>query len=316
MDLRNKGLTELTDLNAMEVSLVDAGANLKKRFPVTKSKLRSANMPNDEILKAVLDTPVDEEESLVEYFEKAKMSAEAQKAAKGALRILAAYKDQLPEDALQKLADAAGYPAPKQKAKKEEDEHGYPYPKKKEKAIASPDEEDEMKKVKKNLSPELEEIFKAQETQLAAMKAANEEITKALNVEKDKRETAEWIDKATKELSHFPGKSSKELGIMLKALNDSSPDRAQEQFLLLKSASDAMKTSAIFKESGIGGGTADSQNGSAWEKIEKMASGLVEKSADKTFTVQKAIDLVIQRNPALYEEYLNEHPAQSGRSGN
>jgi len=309
-DLKKKGLTELTDLNAFEVSLVDAGANKKKRFPVFKQEEFSM----DEILKAVLETEIDEEGKLNDWFEKAKLSAEGQNAVKGALRLLSGYKDQIPGDVLSKLSELVGFPASEKKTKKSnEKEDEIPISEKK-KAECKPEEE-EMRKVKKELSPELEEIFKAQEIQLAAMKSANEEITKALKVEKDKRETAEWIDKASRELSHFPGKSAKDLGVMLKALNDSSPERAQEQFALLKSASDAMKTSSIFKEAGIGG-AADSQNGSAWEKIEKMASGLVEKSADKSFTVAKAIDLVIQRNPALYQEYLNEHPRQTGSAGN
>jgi hypothetical protein len=44
-----------------------------------------------------------------------------------------------------------------------------------------------------------------------------------------------------------------------------------------------------------------------------MADGLVQKSTDAKFTPEKAVTLVMERNPALYRQYLNEHPEQLGR---
>ena len=76
----------------------------------------------------------------------------------------------------------------------------------------------------------------------------------------------------------------------------------------MKSASDALKTSTVFKESGAK--HASSGELSTMQKVEKMANGLVEKSSDASFTKEKAISLVLQRNPHLYKEYLAEHPKQ------
>jgi hypothetical protein len=298
--MADKGLTTLLDLNAKEVSLVDAGANLKKRFPVFKKK---ESVMNEEILKAVLQTEVDEEARLEGWFSKAKLSDKGKDALKGALRLLSGYKDELPADTMDKLAELAGYPAPKEEKTK--------------KGCGESDEEDlppkeEKTKMKKALDdPEFAAVFKAQQDELAALKSVNENVTKALKVEKDKRELNEWTQKAREELSHFPGKSSEELGVMLKALSDQNLESAKAQFDLLKAASEAMKTSSILKEAGqFNGG--DSKPTSAWVGIEAIAKDLVLKSADRSFTREKAIELTLQRDPELYNRYLSENPAQSG----
>lgn len=295
-----KDLTALVNLKAMEVSLVDAGANLKKRFPVFKQKESSMN---EEILKMVLQTEVDEEARLEDWISKAKLSDKGKEAIKGALRLLSGYKDELPGDALEKLAEAAGYSTPKAKEQTKkgcgdgEDE--------------SPLPEEGKQTMKKALDdPEFAAVFKAQQDELTALKSVNENVTKALKVEKDKRELNEWTQKAREDLSHFPGKSSEELGVMLKALSDQNPESAKAQFELLKQASEAMKTSAILKEAGQFGG--DSKPTSAWVEVELIAKELVQKSTDRDFTKEKAIDLVLQRDPDLYNRYLKENPAQCG----
>ena len=294
-------INELTDLKALEVSLVDKGANKKKRFPITKEQ----DMELDkEILEAVLKTEVDEEADLFEYLEKAKLSPKGQNAVKAVLRMLNAYKDELPSDVLNKLADVAGYPAPKEAKKQKEKEDEYPAPKKKAK---KPEEEEEMKEkeVKKELTPEAEEILKAQKTELDDLKKRNEEVTKALKEETDKRELDDWIRKAETDLAFYPGKNAQELGESLKKMADLDPEIAKTQFEAMKAASDALKESNVLKEAGDFG---KSTEGSAWSKIQKMAEGLVEKSADAAFTKEKAVALVCERQPELYTQYLLENP--------
>lgn len=230
-------ITELTELKALEVSLVDAGANKKKRFPIFKQELDM-----DEILKAVLETEVDEEAKLGEWLEKAKLSDKGKAAVTSVLRMLSAYKDELPKDVLDALAATVGYD--KAKAKKEE-------PKKEE------DEEmtEEKKEVKKEeMDPEVAAVMKAQATEMEALKAQNEQITKALRAETDARKLMEWTAKAEQELSHYPGKSAKELGLMLKTAEDKDPEFAKQQFEVLKSASVAFAASPILKEAGRTGG--------------------------------------------------------------
>lgn len=289
-------INELTDLRALEVSLVDKGANEKKRFPITKQE---QDMELDkEILEAVLKTEVDEEADLFEYLEKAKLSPKGVNAVKAALRLLNAYKDEMPSDVLAKLADVAGYSAPKEAKKQKEST-----PKKK---MEPEEEEMKEKEVKKELTPEAEEILKAQKTELEDLKKRNEEVTKALQVEKDKRELDDWVRKAEADLAFYPGKNAQELGESLKKMADFDPEVAKTQFEAMKAASDALKESNVLKEAGEFG---KSTEGSAWSKIQKMAEGLVEKSADAAFTKEKAVALVCERQPELYTQYLLENPA-------
>jgi len=252
----------------------------------------------NEILEAVLKTEVDEESQLSEWIAKAKVSEKGIAALKSALRILSAYKDELPKDALDKLAAAAGYPAPlKAKGKKEDEEGGMDKKVKKEEAVSS------------EISPETQAIFKAQEVEINALKERNAEIQKALHEEKTRRELETWIAKAKEELAYYPGKSSQELGEQLQKMHAVDPALAANQFEMMKLASNALKESAILKERGSMG--SGSLTGSAWEQITKLADGLIEKSADLKITKEKAVAKVLELRPDLYQSYLEEHPRQA-----
>jgi hypothetical protein len=296
--------SELLDLQASEVSLVDRGANKKKRFPVFKEEQM------DEILKAVIETPVDEEDTLTEYFEKAKVSDKGQNALKAALRMLSAYKDELPKDVLDKLAAAAGYPSPTSKAKKEnEDEYPYPEPKAKAKVKKEDDKMDEEKKVE--VKKVEDEIRKAYDDKIAALTEANVKIEKALNEERNRRELGEWVEKAKSELSYFPGKSAEEIGKSLKALNDFNPEMAKADFEEKKRISKMVAESELLKEAGANyGGGSDS----SWAKIEKLSDELVQKSSDLSMSRSKAINQVLASpiGQTLYKKYLDENPRQVG----
>lgn len=269
----------------------------------------------EEILKAVLETEVDEEADLEDWIKKQKLSDKGVKAVKAALRMLSAYKDELPKDVLSKLASVAGYPAPKKAKEKEEEEDKYPSPKKKAKAKEEEEEDDKMKKVKKGLDvpKEVQEHFdtviKAQNDRFDALKEQNEKVEKALKAEKDERELQDWITKAENDLSHLPGKTSEELAKDLKKMSDFDPEMAKKQFEQMKSASETIAKSEMFQELG---GSGQGVGGSAWDKIVKAAQGLVEKSGAELSEAQ-AIDRVLTTSTGqeLYSEYLKEHPAQT-----
>lgn len=297
------GLTKLQRLRAAELSIVDWGANKKRRFPITKAEGKM-----DEILKAVLDVEHADEAQLVEVLEKAKANKKASTAAKAALRILGAFKEEMPEDVMSKLAAMLG-------VKKTED--GYILPKacktddvKKfladlpedvRKALEpDPDAGDgEEEDVMKGLTPEAQEIFKAQDDKIAALEAT-------LKKERDDRELAEWTEKAEKHLSHFPGKNSEELGTMLKSLHDVDPKLAESQFESMKAASDGLKTSGVLKSVGHG---ADGEDLTAEQELVKKAEGIVEKS-EKPLTKEQAFRKACELNPDLYEKYLTQNPRQ------
>ena len=318
----DKQLTSLEDPQWSELSLVKRGANKKKRFPITKGEETMVTL--EEILKAVLEGEIESEEKLEEIFKAAKVSDKGVAAAKGALRLLEAFKDELPAGIMAKLAKVAGM-----KAEDEEDEKpGFMFPDKAKKAEvdewleAMPeelrkqftpieDEPEDQDMDTKNLPEEVQAILKAREDELEELKKTNEQIAKDLSDAKDERELASWMAKAEKECSHFPGKSVEEMAKMLKSLNDVNPGMAQAQFESMKAASDALKTSTLLKESGAGGGSVG--GGDAWSQIEKLAEGLVEKSDDLDLTKEKAVNRVLEsdRGQALYKQYLEENPQQA-----
>jgi hypothetical protein len=105
---------ELRDLEIAEVSLVRRGAN-RKKFLILKAL--GGDPMNDDVLSRVLDADLDpEDEERINGVLKAQgLSDKAANAVKAALRILNAFKDELPHDVLNILAGLASYgyqPAP------------------------------------------------------------------------------------------------------------------------------------------------------------------------------------------------------------
>lgn len=301
-------LEMLTHSQTGEISLVKRGANKKKRFPMFKSQEERMDTES-EILKAVLETEVEEEAKIPELFEK-KLSAKAEGAVKMALRALSSYKDELPTDVIDKLAAAAGYPAPKEK------EYPVPDDEEKKKAMGNEEEEDKMKKktpVKKTeLDPLVEEMLKSRDDEIKSVKEENAEIRKSLKEEQDKRKLDEWTAKAREELSHYPGKSAEEMGEMLKALEDANPGLAKSQFAQMKQASDMLKESAMLKSAGAT--ILGTSEASAMGQVEKLAKDLMLKSESIGMTKEKAVREVLNRRPDLYDVYLEENPKQTGQA--
>lgn len=302
-----KQKSEITELDTQEVSIVDKGANLKKRFPLWKSE-GVEKMELDEILQAVLSTPAENEDKFDARIAKAKLDEAAVNAAKGALRLLSGHKDKLPPDILRLLGEIAGYPMDEEKNTKQmdEDEESCPAPKKADKTAKAKKTE----AVEEGVTKEADD---AMTDALETLRKQNEEIEKQLKAERDLRLEAEWTKKAETELAHFPGKTSVELGKILKTLNDVDPKLAEEQFTAMKSASDMIKSSAILKSTGIvDHGVSDSNDESAMAQIQKFADGVVEKSADLTMTPEKAVAKLMKsaKGAKLYNDYLDEHPEQ------
>jgi len=210
---------QLSDLEIPEVSLVPRGA-IKKRFFIYKSEEGSSM---EEILKAVLETELEDESKVEEVLKAAKLSDKAKGAVKGALRLLNAYKDELPKDIMKTLAELAGYgyPAPTEKAKgkkneEEEDKkkkYGYPAPAKKE------DGSYDFSSIPEEVRPAVEALWK--EHQEAVKKA--EELEKVLKEERDKQLRKEFIQKAADEFANLPTKPE-EFGLVLKGLAEKAPE--------------------------------------------------------------------------------------------
>lgn len=102
-----KGLTSLSDYEVDEVSVVGRGANRKKRFPVTKAA--EANM--QDVLKAVLETETDLEANIEEVFKTA-LSDKGKDAMRGAVRLLNAFRDEMPDDVMSGLGKLLKFDVP------------------------------------------------------------------------------------------------------------------------------------------------------------------------------------------------------------
>lgn len=127
----------LSDLRPIEVSLVDRPA-VRRKFLILK---RDGGAPMDEeTVRELLDIMTIPTEGETELIAKAGVSGRAATAVKGALRLLAAYKDELPDDLMCDLAGIAGYgnePEDAAKARRARDKagphrrearYGYPMP--------------------------------------------------------------------------------------------------------------------------------------------------------------------------------------------
>lgn len=284
-----------------EVSIVDKGANKKGRFPIFKTE---EEMEFKEVLEAVLKTESDTDKPLSEVLKDLEISDKGAEALTAVVKTLDAFKGEIPEGAIEKAMAAAGFAKPEE----EEDDNMKKKVKKSNEAGEGKSTEEPVSKEFDKLPDEVRALvtkeLEKRDAALEIIKSDNETLKATLKVEKDARELAEWTEKARNELSHYPGKSTEELGAMFKRLSDSDTELANEQFENYKASSEAMKASNVLKEVGSIG--ADVSSGSAWDKIVKMAEGLVEKSAESDFTIEKATELVIERNPKLYTEYLNE----------
>jgi phage tail tape-measure protein len=96
-------LTRLKNLKAREVSLVDRAA-IKRRFLILKE-----DSAMSDILKSVLETDLENESKVDEILKAAGIGEEAVAAVKGSMRLLTAYKDELPDDILATIGNLSGF---------------------------------------------------------------------------------------------------------------------------------------------------------------------------------------------------------------
>ena len=85
MATKNETKQQLCDLETVEVSLVDKGAN-RRVFAIKKSEQESMN----DVISAILGTPFEKNEALLERLKKAELSEQAGEAIKSAIKLLSA----------------------------------------------------------------------------------------------------------------------------------------------------------------------------------------------------------------------------------
>ena len=281
----------LTDVELDEISLVNAGANLKKRFPVVKARLTGV------IEKAIEQKANAEDELRIKLIEKA-ISEETVGIAIILLRIIEQCLPNCTPYVLEEIARSAGVVLSNQEFQNQMQKSMEVKP------MDEKQMQEQLTAIQNSNKETLDAVEKKHAEDLAKRDAQIKELA-------DARAVDNWVAKAKTDLSHFPGKSAEELGVMLKALNDVSPEMANTQFASMKAASDALKSSSALKEIGCESHL-NTGSGKALDRINQLVDGLITK--DVTTTRAKAFTIVLKAHPELYQEYLDENPAQFKRS--
>jgi phage-related protein len=303
--------TSLTNVKTTKVSLVDRGANRKKRFPFFKAENYMKTF--EEILEAVLQTEVDFEKQLGEFCEVEKISDKGAQAVKAALRLLSAFKEEIPQSVFGQLSKLSGFEDPKD-----------PEAEKQVKKLEG--EIEQLKKAKsedktvlkiEDLPEEIKKQFEDQKGELEATKKQNEklekgyeEILKSLETERDIRKRNEWQSKVEKDLAFYPGESVEDMTSELMELEKQNPELAKKHFERMQKVSKAMEDSNLLKTAGFSNKRGDDMT--AEDEANKLADEMVTKS-ENGMTREEALAKVWESNPQLYDRYASENKNQYER---
>lgn len=299
------GKKRLFNLKAREVSFVPRGAN-KRKLLVTKE-----DSTMDEILKELLEFKFENEAELDEKIAKMLPEdvskedlAKAQGTMKAALKLLKGLGKQLPEggkDLMKNIQDLLGNKKPEDKKVSKEDPKPNPAPKSKTEDVAmTPDE------LKEHVSKQLEDVTNANEVIVKELQDSNKQLAKDLAHEKDIRVEKEFVGRA-KALGYH-GDKAEEMGKVLKTAKDHMDEKQFEALEKeLKSKNDNLKAGNIFGQIGSDQGGVSKSD----DKLDAAAEEI--RKADSDLTKEQAIAKALDENPDLYNEYLDEHPAQGGR---
>ena len=296
--MKTRRITSLKDVKTLEVSLVERGANLKRRFHLMKARGETMGEILIEVLKAEGQS---EAVQKLEGMLKEEMPEDAKAAILAAMKLLEAFSDIMPVgDALAALGGASG----------EEVEAAEEEPAEEDEAEKMEEEDDELKKTLDNLPPAAQAAIDAIWKDREELVAKSAELEKSLGEEIAKRSRREYLGKAEKTLCNIPGHSLDEvvdLMIEVKATNEELGARVEKA---LEASSAALQGGALLVEAGRS--VPDTTGGDPWAKIQKIAKSEVEKSSG-ALTMPQAIAKTIQTNPALYAEYNEERNNQGGR---
>ena len=278
---------DLRDVEVQFISFVPRGAN-KKQFLVVKEDMK------EDIVKTILETP---DEDLAKSLQDAGLKGEGAEALVGASKLLKAYKDALPENAIALLAKCVGLAMPEPMKK---DVPGAGTETKKQAAA------DLSKESIAKMDPATQAIVKQLLDENNATKAEAQEARQIAKELKDEKILKEYIEKAG-DLIHLPIEARKFAPVM-KALGEEHPAEFAEVYRVLKAADALIEKSAVFSEIGKAG-----QAGSAEAQIYAKATALVAKDAD--LTLEEAVDKVMDMEPELYEKAEAERQEKAAKRG-
>jgi len=297
---KKRRVTSLKDVRTHEVSLVESGANLKRRFPIMKAA-RGNTMKMEDILVEVLKAEGRSEAiaKLEEDMEKMELPEDAKAAISAAMKLLESFSDMMPvSDALQALRTANGEKVEVEIEASEEEE-----------AEKAEHEDEEMKKEdeEEELKKSLGELPDAARAAVEALWKSNRELVEKsqkleseLGQELAKRERGEFIAKSEKSLCNIPGHSLEEVCDLVLEAKARDEDFGARIEKALTAASNGMKGGATLVEAGSNAPVEAS--GDAWQQIQQLAREEIQKAGGK-MDMPVAIAKAIQTNPKLYAEY-------------
>ncbi len=281
---------DLLESEAKFISFVPRGAN-KKQFLVVKEMKELKG----DIVKTILETP---DEDLAKALQEAGLEGEGAGALVGAAKVLKAYKDALPENAIAILAKCAGLALP------EFEKEDVPNKGKETKKQAA---SELSKETLEKLDPGVRSLL---EKTLAERDQATAKADEALGLAKELKEEKilkEYVEKA----EALPNLAIEPLkfGPVLKALGEEHPAEFSEIFRVLKAADVALGKSELFKEIGkAGSGESDAE-----AQVYTKARSMVAKDGDLTF--DDAVCKVLEEDKELYTKYEDERQKTVKRRG-
>ena len=281
---------DLLESKAEFISFVPRGAN-KKQFLVVKEDVK------EDIVRTILETP---DGDLAKALQGAGLEGEGAEALVGAAKVLKAYKDALPEDAIALLAKCTGLALPAMKKdmpKQSQEGVGA------DKQAAGGLSKESLEKMEK-LDPGVRALLeKALEERDQATVKADQALSLAKEL-KDEKVLKEYVEKA-EDLPHLPIEPLK-FGPVMKALGEAHPDEFAEVYRVLKAVDAIVEKSALFSEIGKAG-----QGNSAEAQIYAKARAMVAKDGDLTF--EEAVEKVMDLEPELYEKSEAEREERLAR---
>ena len=265
----------------------------------------------DEKILAVLETPAENESALEEMISKQEMSEDAVRAVRAALRLLDAFKDEVPSDTLRGLAAAAGMDMHMEEEREmmdeekmmEEEEKGMMYQQKSDDPAALLKSAD--------LPAEMRPVIEALAKSHAEASERVGELERVLKAERDQRLLKIETDRVAKSYSHVPGVEAEALAATMIQLRKGN-SQALESFEKILAATETAlvaKAAGAFEETGTNSVPAGSS--SIHGRLEEESKALVQKGDFST--MEQAYDHLIQHKPELYASFLEEHEANLNR---
>ena len=283
---------DLRDVEVQFISFVPRGANKKEYLAVVK-ELKELK---EDIVKTILETP---DEDLAKILKEAGLEGEGAEALVGASKLLKAYKDVLPENAMALLAKCTGLGLPESLKKDVPDNAGTQTNKQAEGELS--------KETLEKLDPGIRSLLEKTLAERDQAKATADQALSLAKELKDEKILKEYVEKAAN-LPHLAIEPLK-FGPVLKVLGEGHPAEFSEIFRVLMAADAAIEKSMLFKEIGkAGSGESDAE-----AVVYARARAMVAK--DVNLTLEGAISKVLEKDPQLYEKYEDERQAAARKRG-